>query len=148
MDTPSTYNVILGRPTLNKFEAIPSTVHTKLKFPVGRDVREVKGDHEDSRKCYVDGVHKASRKREELMNTLGGVRESIDPDTKKPRVMPAEELLIVQLKPSQPGHITRIGSGMGEALTEELIQFLRKNCGVFSWTPEDLRGINTGFAQH
>ncbi|KAL0430733.1 UNVERIFIED_CONTAM: hypothetical protein Sradi_0699300 [Sesamum radiatum] len=30
---PSAYNVILGRPSLNSFQAIASTYHLKLKFP-------------------------------------------------------------------------------------------------------------------
>ncbi|KAL2226722.1 UNVERIFIED_CONTAM: hypothetical protein Sindi_2030900 [Sesamum indicum] len=33
VDTPSAYNVILGRPTLNAFQAVISTYHMKIKFP-------------------------------------------------------------------------------------------------------------------
>ncbi|KAL0303252.1 UNVERIFIED_CONTAM: hypothetical protein Sradi_6193300 [Sesamum radiatum] len=33
VDAPSAYNVILGRPSLNSFQAIASTYHLKLKFP-------------------------------------------------------------------------------------------------------------------
>ncbi|KAL0462550.1 UNVERIFIED_CONTAM: hypothetical protein Slati_0142600 [Sesamum latifolium] len=33
VDVPSTYNVILGRLTLNTFQAVVSTYHMKIKFP-------------------------------------------------------------------------------------------------------------------
>ncbi|KAL0462137.1 UNVERIFIED_CONTAM: hypothetical protein Slati_0101300 [Sesamum latifolium] len=33
VDVPSAYNVILGRPTLNTFQAMVSTYHMKIKFP-------------------------------------------------------------------------------------------------------------------
>ncbi|KAL0416935.1 UNVERIFIED_CONTAM: hypothetical protein Slati_3525400 [Sesamum latifolium] len=36
VDMPSAYNLILGRPTLNTFQAVISTYHMKLKFPVGK----------------------------------------------------------------------------------------------------------------
>ncbi|KAL2237771.1 UNVERIFIED_CONTAM: hypothetical protein Sindi_0968800 [Sesamum indicum] len=33
VDSPFTYNVVLGRPGLNKFKAVVSTYHLKMKFP-------------------------------------------------------------------------------------------------------------------
>ncbi|XP_042453943.1 uncharacterized protein LOC122038318 [Zingiber officinale] len=47
--SPSSYNVILGRPTLHEFRATISTFHQKIKFPVGEQVGEVKGEQKVSR---------------------------------------------------------------------------------------------------
>ncbi|KAL0413334.1 UNVERIFIED_CONTAM: hypothetical protein Sradi_1535100 [Sesamum radiatum] len=44
VDMPSAYNLILGRPALNTFQAVISTYHMKLQFPVGDSVGEVGGD--------------------------------------------------------------------------------------------------------
>ena len=41
---PSSYNVIIGRPTLNKWKAATSTYCLKVKFPMDNGVGEVKGD--------------------------------------------------------------------------------------------------------
>ncbi|KAL0287641.1 UNVERIFIED_CONTAM: hypothetical protein Scaly_2759200 [Sesamum calycinum] len=41
---PSAYNIILGRPSLNIFQAITSTFHMKLKFPTSIGVGETVGD--------------------------------------------------------------------------------------------------------
>ena len=35
VDTPSTYNVIMGRPFLSRIRGVLSIYHNVLKFPVG-----------------------------------------------------------------------------------------------------------------
>lgn len=41
---PSSYNVILGPPTLNSLKAITSTHHLKMKFPTKVEKGEVQGE--------------------------------------------------------------------------------------------------------
>ncbi|XP_074374533.1 uncharacterized protein LOC141714939 [Apium graveolens] len=48
----SSYNMILGRPTITKLWAIPSTIHLKLKFPIPGGIGELKGDRSISGRCY------------------------------------------------------------------------------------------------
>ncbi|KAL0455608.1 UNVERIFIED_CONTAM: Pro-Pol polyprotein [Sesamum latifolium] len=62
VDVLSAYNVILGRPTLNAFQAVISTYHVKIKFPTPGGVGEVQGGHLQSRKCYVEVVRKGQKK--------------------------------------------------------------------------------------
>ncbi|KAL0284675.1 UNVERIFIED_CONTAM: Transposon Ty3-I Gag-Pol polyprotein [Sesamum radiatum] len=62
VDVPSAYNVILGRPTLNTFEAVISTYHMKIKFPTTEGVGEVHEDPLQSRKCYVEAVREEAKK--------------------------------------------------------------------------------------
>ncbi|XP_074565126.1 uncharacterized protein LOC141821664 [Curcuma longa] len=62
VDAPSTYNVILGRPTLNAFSDVVSTYHQKMKFPVGDQVGEARGDQLASRRCYIDMVRIEAKK--------------------------------------------------------------------------------------
>ncbi|PIN05785.1 hypothetical protein CDL12_21672 [Handroanthus impetiginosus] len=56
MDTLSTYNAILSRPVLNFFQAVPSTYHQKIKYPVDGRVGEIRGDQFISKRCYVEAV--------------------------------------------------------------------------------------------
>ena len=44
VDYPSVYNVIIGRPTLNKLRAITSTYHLFVRFPTEHGIEELKGD--------------------------------------------------------------------------------------------------------
>ena len=51
VDCPSSYNVIIGRPTLNKWKAGMSTYCLKVKFPTNNGVSEVRGDQILAREC-------------------------------------------------------------------------------------------------
>ena len=42
--TPLTYNAIFGRPTMNKFCAVPSTYHFMMKFPTKNGIGILRGD--------------------------------------------------------------------------------------------------------
>ena len=52
VDCPSSYNVIIGRLTLNCWKAATSTYYFKVKFPTKNGVGEVKGDQVLTRECY------------------------------------------------------------------------------------------------
>ena len=52
VDCPSSYNVIINRPTLNKWKSVTSTYCLKVKFPTENVVGEVKGDQVLAGECY------------------------------------------------------------------------------------------------
>ena len=52
VDCPSSYNVIIGGPTLNRWKVTTSTYCLKVKFPTNSGVGEVKGDQVLARECY------------------------------------------------------------------------------------------------
>ena len=52
VDSPSSYNVIIGRPTLNRWKAATFTYCLKVKFPTEQGVGEIKGDQVLARECY------------------------------------------------------------------------------------------------
>ena len=52
VDCPSSYNVIIGQPTLNKWKAVTSTCCLKEKFPTDNGIGEVNGDQVLARECY------------------------------------------------------------------------------------------------
>ncbi|KAL0439155.1 UNVERIFIED_CONTAM: hypothetical protein Slati_2398500 [Sesamum latifolium] len=123
VDVPSAYNVILGRPTLNTFQAVISTYHMKIKFPTPGGIGEVQGDPLQSR-----------RKAPE---------EKISETTETPaKVQPAEELLNIQIIPGDPDKTTRIGSHLGEEAKKGITLCLQRNADIFAWTPQDLEGID------
>ena len=53
VDCSSTYNGILGRPTLNSWKAATSTYHLMIKFPMEYGIGELRGDHMAARECYI-----------------------------------------------------------------------------------------------
>ena len=52
VDCSSSYNVIIGRPTLSKWKAATSTYCLKVKFPTDNGVGKVKGDQVLAKECY------------------------------------------------------------------------------------------------
>ncbi|RDX69607.1 hypothetical protein CR513_51254, partial [Mucuna pruriens] len=66
VNAPTSYNVILGRPALNRFKTIVSTIHLCMKYPMGRSVGRV------AKRCYdvstqvIDGQWRACSEAEEI----------------------------------------------------------------------------------
>ena len=52
VDRPSSYNVILGRPTLNHLKVVTSTYCLKVKFLTPNGSGEIIGDQLLTRECY------------------------------------------------------------------------------------------------
>ena len=53
----STYNILLGRPALNRLRAVASTRHMKMKLPnLSGRVIVIKSDQEEARKCYENSL--------------------------------------------------------------------------------------------
>ena len=53
VDCSSTYNAILGRPTLNSWKVVTSTYHLMIKFPTDYGVGELRGNQVAACECYV-----------------------------------------------------------------------------------------------
>ncbi|KAL0434144.1 UNVERIFIED_CONTAM: hypothetical protein Slati_2748700 [Sesamum latifolium] len=130
VDVPSAYNVILGRPTLNAFQAGISTYHIKIKFPTPGRVGEVQGDPLQSRKCYVEAVRKGQKR------TSDEAHKGVPPSEKgkdtcaeeapegtgaPAKVQPAEELLNIEIILGHPDKITRDLEGIDpKVITHDL----------------------------
>ncbi|XP_042942590.1 uncharacterized protein LOC122276745 [Carya illinoinensis] len=57
----SSYNAILGRPTLNHLRAVTSTYHLKMKFPIDGGVGEARGKQALAQECYVQELKKVKK---------------------------------------------------------------------------------------
>ena len=117
IDCPSSYNVILGRPTLNRLKAVTSTYCLKVKFPTPYEIGEIVGDQLLARECYQ--VVLASRENHTWM---------VEEEPPKPMEV-AENVVLVEGDPSKT---TKVGKELQQTLKDELVKFLRKNLDVFS----------------
>ena len=133
VDCPTSYNVIIGRPTLNKWKAATSTYCLKVKFPTDEGIGEVKGDQVLVRECYQavlawkeNHTWVIDEKEEEKM----------------------EALETVELVEGEVDKTTKIGTTLSPEMRIRLIRFLKENLDVFAWSHEDMPGISPEVIQH
>ncbi|RDX70210.1 Retrovirus-related Pol polyprotein from transposon 17.6, partial [Mucuna pruriens] len=146
VDAPASYNIIIGRPALNKFGAIVSTKHLCMKFPVGREVGGVWADTQAARKCYEDSL------KVERSSSTGNVNIldlELDPrgQFEKEGPLPAEDLKEITLGPRQ-GQTTKIGTAMNQGEERMLIAVLASHHDVFAWSAQDIPGVDPELICH
>jgi len=57
INTPSVYNILLGKPALNRIGAIASTRHMKMKLSsLEGTVITIKSNQKEAKKCYINNL--------------------------------------------------------------------------------------------
>ena len=133
VDCPSSYNVIIGRPTLNRWKLAMSTYCLKVKFPTDKGVGEVKGDQVLARECY-QAVLAAKENHTWIIEEKEGDK--------------VEALEIVELFEGEASRTTRIRMTLSPEIRTNLVQFLKENLDVFEWSHEDMLDISPKVIQH
>uniref|UniRef100_A0A2N9F5L1 RNase H type-1 domain-containing protein n=1 Tax=Fagus sylvatica TaxID=28930 RepID=A0A2N9F5L1_FAGSY len=136
VNCPSAYNAIIGRPTLNRLQAVTSTYHLLLKFPTEHGIGEVRGDQVAARECYLVSLGS------------GGLNQTMTIEEQKILVKPSEELDTIELEEGRPKRTTKIGTNLPPKVKESLVQFLKDNKDVFAWSHEDMPDINPSIISH
>nr|XP_023920863.1 uncharacterized protein LOC112032326 [Quercus suber] len=133
VDSPSSYNVIIGRPTLNRWKAATSTYCLKVKFPIEQGVGEIRGDQVLARECYQ--VVLASKEKHTWMI-----------EKKMPEIV--EKLETIELVEGDPTKITQVRTSLSPQTKKEIVSSLKDNLDVFAWSHEDMPGILANIIQH
>ncbi|XP_075640281.1 uncharacterized protein LOC142612035 [Castanea sativa] len=114
--TYSPYMAILARPWLHAMEAVSSTLHVMVKYPI---------------RGSVGVLHGSQMQLKEVAREVGlGEGEGS-----------AEQLTKVIIGEDEEKNF-QVGSKLPVQEREELIQFLRDNMDVFAWTTYDVPGID------
>jgi hypothetical protein len=122
VDCPSAYNVIIGRPTLNRLRAVTSTYHLLVRFPTENGIGEMRGDQAMARECYLtststESVHQALIVEE---------RQNIAEPTEE-----LEEIILVEGLHNEK-KTTRIGTSIRGEVRDSIVRFLRENADIFA----------------
>nr|KYP43716.1 Retrovirus-related Pol polyprotein from transposon 17.6 [Cajanus cajan] len=147
VNAQSSYNILVGRPTLNKLGAVVSTPHLKLKYPLpSGKVGVLCVDQEVARKCYEDSLR--ARRHLYVTQVDWGV-QSIELDLRvshfDTRPAPAEDVKEVTLA---EGRTVKIGVSLTKEDEEGLVTVLKSNISAFAWSANDMPGINPDFLCH
>ena len=133
VDCPSSYNVILGRPMLNRLKAATSTYCLKVKFPTPHGIGEVCGDQLLARECYQAML--ASKENHTWM---------VEEEPAKP----IEDVESVELMEGNPLKTTKEGGELKPSLKKEMVEFLKKNLDIFAWNHEYMPSIDDSVIEH
>ena len=118
VDCSSSYNAIIGRPTLNSWKAITSSYHLSVKFPTEYRVGQVQGDQLAARECYLAML--ALDEQVQMMNIEE--RRVVAESTKALEDIPLDE--------NNLERYTRVGVDMEKKTKQDLVQFLKKSIDV------------------
>jgi len=156
IDANISYNILLGRPSLNQLGAIVSTVHLAMKFPSSEgEIITVHGDQKTARECYAASLklepkkHEAGRYKKKTKGEEGAQCVNVtdlDPRMDHARVEPGEDVIQIELKDKE--HDTKLGISLGEKEAEMIRQVLVRNVDMFAWTAEDMPGVDPEIMSH
>ncbi|XP_057734679.1 uncharacterized protein LOC130950160 [Arachis stenosperma] len=139
------YNIILGRKTINDFEAIINTKLLVMKF-VADDgsVGTIRGDLETAVAC--DNVSLSLRKKSK--EASGVFLADLDARVEdNPRPEPEGDLEKFSIG-DEGGRFTFVNKNLPHELKEPLIEMIRANRDLFAWTPADMPGIDPQIISH
>ncbi|GJW63016.1 reverse transcriptase domain-containing protein [Tanacetum coccineum] len=112
---PSPYNVILGRTSLRALRAIPSTIHSMMKFPTSRGIATL------VTKSVIISEYRRLEKKQVI-------EEEKEAGTKAVNV--TEEVMI---NPTFLDKLVIIGGGLPNTCKDQLKLLLKYNMDVFAW---------------
>ncbi|GJR96907.1 reverse transcriptase domain-containing protein [Tanacetum coccineum] len=123
----SSYNGIIGRPKIREIQAVPSTAHGMLKFPVDGGIVTIRSTILIPAECATVITSSKEIPKE------AGVRH---------------ENFKVALHPNFPDQEVAIGGTLSAKGRTELCSLLKKNLDIFAWQPSDMTGVPRSIAEH
>ncbi|GKV20170.1 hypothetical protein SLEP1_g30327 [Rubroshorea leprosula] len=154
----SSFNVVIGRPTLTEIRAVVSQSHLCMKFPTLTGIATLRGNQEVARHCYITSVTQPQKDKAQTPEInpkqipddrqVMGVEIVDNRPEDETKAAPVEDVEEVQIDDRDPSRKTQIGTKLNSEDRAELIAFLRANNDVFAWTSADMPGIPTSVFQH
>ncbi|GJW35070.1 reverse transcriptase domain-containing protein [Tanacetum coccineum] len=123
----SPYNGIIGRPGIREIQAVPSTSHRMLKFPVDGGIVSIRSTILIPAECA----------------TVITSSKEIPKETEV-----HHENFKVALHPNFLDQEVSIGGTLSAKGRTELCSLLNKNSDIFAWQPSDMTGVPRLIAEH
>jgi len=153
VDAPTSYNVLLGRPSLNTLGAVVSTPHLAMKFPSpSGDILTIHCDQCLARECYMATLHpqlpiqQTNHIEQPPSSGIALSGEDLDPRVGRDvRLEPVEETSPLELP---NGLSFNLGTSLNSDERTIIIPILVSNTDLFAWSAADLPGVDPLVASH
>src|SRR4051812_29760825 len=153
----SGYHAILGREVFTVFQAIPHYGYMKLKMPGPNGIITVASDPDIALRAEnktaalaLEALSEALAAEEltALRSTVNRDDVILDKRSKSTSFKPADEIVKIQLHPTDPNKTASIGAQLNPDVDAALREFLQENWDIFAWHPSDMPGIPHRLAEH
>ncbi|GJX38481.1 reverse transcriptase domain-containing protein [Tanacetum coccineum] len=123
----SPYNGIIGRPRIREIQAVPSTAHRMLKFPVDGGIVTIRSTILIPVECAT-----VTTSSKEIPKESGVHHENF-------KVAPHQNFL---------DQVVAIEGTLSAKGRTELCSLLKENLDIFAWQPSDMTGVPRSVAKH
>jgi hypothetical protein len=143
------YNAIMGRGSINKFEAAIHELYLCMKIPGPQGVITVYGNQQTTRNIERDfvlgqrNVHCLTAQREVFEGT-----HPVADETVKAHLQSNDGTKAVPLDPATLKQTVVISEDLTLRDEEKLISYLSQNKDIFAWSALDLVGVNRTIIEH
>ncbi|XP_071695301.1 uncharacterized protein [Rutidosis leptorrhynchoides] len=120
----SKYNTLLGRTTLQKLAAIPSTVHGLIKFPTPLGIATIRSEKQDASVAAVEQAEQQPSEAEQIRSCM------------------------IIANPRHPEQKIKIDGGLSDETKFKLRNILASNTDFFAWKEADMTGVQREIAEH
>jgi hypothetical protein len=142
VDMEYPYNAIIGRWTLNAFEAILHPTYLCMKIPSKQGPIVVHGSQEAARRA------KGSWKDSKDIHNIDEAEAYQQYKHKREKAASADQPKHMLLCEDIAEQKVLLGSQLSDEQEKTLIRFLFNNKDVFAWTANDLCGVNRDIIEH
>jgi len=153
VNAPTSYNVLLGHPSLNTLGVVVSTPHLAMKFPSpSGDILTIHGDQRLARERYMASLRpqllilQTNHIERPPFSEIALSGDNLDPRVGRDvRFEPVEETSPLELPNSR---IIKLGTGLEPEERYIITSTLVGNTNLFAWSAADLPGVDPQVASH
>ena len=145
VDAPSAYNILLGRPGLNRLGVVPSTKHMKVKLPsLEGIVITIASDQKEAKNCYKNSL-----------KTKGGIFSITSKPPREDGV--TREKIIRENRPEPAGGVIereiggkmfKLGQSLSRVSRDQISEVIARHLDAFAWSAADMPDIDPDFLCH
>jgi len=146
----SAYNILLGRPTLNRLRAVTSTRHMKMKLSdLSGKVITIKSDQQEAKRCYENSLK--TKRRVFMVNerppsgdgdARAGVSRAESARERRPEL--AGDVVERQIG----DRMFKLGKSLNQAEEDQVAGVIARHLGAFALSTSDMLGIDLDFLCH
>jgi hypothetical protein len=142
VDMEYPYNAIVGRGTLNAFEAILHPSYLCMKIPSEQGPIDIHGSQEATRKAEGNWTDSKA------MNNIDGAEACEQYKYKREKAASMDQPKPMLICEDIIEQRVLLGSQLSEEQENTLLRFLFNNKDVFAWSANDLCGVNRDVIEH